>query len=538
MMEKKRQLVNVINFVRNIEGFQQLETMTSQMMICKKLKIPATFLFEYDALSDPILTEIAKRYADYFEFGLWIEITRELVLSAGVSWRGREVDWDTRGRICNTVGYAPEDRKKIVDSAMETFREKFGYYPQSVGAWSVDAVTLRYLETKYHISASCNCKEQWGTDSYTLWGGYYGQAYYPSVYNSLCPAQTEDMQINVPVFRMLGSDPIYQYDAGLDISEGAAAHQPVVTLEPVYTGQTGGGGIPSWIDWFFQENYNGKCLSFGYVQAGQEGFPWKQMETGFIYQMEKIRALSDAGKLEAVTLAEAGKWYKSSYRLSPPSAITVENDWKDENRKSYWYCCKNYRVNLYIDGDSFWIRDFHLYDQLYKERYLDATCESEGYIFDNLPVMDGNIFSRKGVRAGVYPCRKSDGRQAHITACPEWLECENTAVITIATDLFGDIEFRFAEDIISVSAKRNVSDFCLRARLCENYNEIAAAKEFGSDKKVVIRFDAEIKDEKTLAFLYNGYAYGLSFLQGKIYRDENGIGIAAEGGRIEIDRKL
>ena len=39
------------------------------------------------------------------------------------------------------------------------------------------------------------------------------------------PAQTAAQQINVPVFRLLGSDPIAQYDCGM-----GGHHQPVVTL--------------------------------------------------------------------------------------------------------------------------------------------------------------------------------------------------------------------------------------------------------------------------------------------------------------------
>ena len=43
------------------------------------------------------------------------------------------------------------------------------------------------------------------------------------------PAQTEEGQIPVPIFRMLGSDPIYQYDDGL-----GQERQGVISLEPVY----------------------------------------------------------------------------------------------------------------------------------------------------------------------------------------------------------------------------------------------------------------------------------------------------------------
>ena len=73
---------------------------------------------------------------------------------------------------------------------------------------------------------------------------------------------------------MLGSDPIYQYDVRSSESNG----QEVVTLEPVYCGN-GGGGDPDWVRWFFDVMFRAPCLSFGYTQVGQENpFGWPAME--------------------------------------------------------------------------------------------------------------------------------------------------------------------------------------------------------------------------------------------------------------------
>ena len=155
----------------------------------------------------------------------------------------------------------------------EKFKEVFGYYPRVFGSWLFDSYTIRYISDKYGLDAICNCKEQYGTDGYTLWGGYYGQGYYPSRTNCFMPAQTKEEQIPAPLFRMLGSDQVYQYDFGMDRDSGAAGVQGVITLEPVYCGNSGGGGVPKWVDWYLRENFNGECLSFGYTQAGQGNLP-------------------------------------------------------------------------------------------------------------------------------------------------------------------------------------------------------------------------------------------------------------------------
>ena len=162
-----------------------------------------------------------------------------LAEDAGIAWRGRAgYSWDWYANVGFSVGYTPEERRKLVDTYMKKYHNVFGCYPKSFGSWLIDAYTLRYMHEAYGVNASCNCRDQWGTDGYTLWGGYYGNAYYPSKSNVLCPADKAENQIDVPIFRMLGSDPIYQYDIGLASDENGALMplecQGVATLEPYY----------------------------------------------------------------------------------------------------------------------------------------------------------------------------------------------------------------------------------------------------------------------------------------------------------------
>ena len=143
-----------------------------------------------------------------------------------------------------------------------------GDIPRTVGSWFIDEVTLAYMVDHYGIVASCNCKDQVGTDGYTLWGGYWNQAYYPSKLNAYMPAQTRAGQIDVPLFRMLGSDPIYQMPNA----------RGIFSLEPVYPRA---GGSPKWVGWFMNQMTRQPCLAFAYTQAGQENsFGWDAMKKG------------------------------------------------------------------------------------------------------------------------------------------------------------------------------------------------------------------------------------------------------------------
>ncbi|MBS1661424.1 MAG: hypothetical protein JST68_10280, partial [Bacteroidetes bacterium] len=305
-------IVNIVNFIRLLEprdpAFTQdvlYQTVVRQVEIMKKYKLGGTFLLQYDALMDGRYQRLLKELPKgTFEVGAWWEIPQPLVEKAGLRWRGR-YPWDWRANIGFATGYTQDERKKLIDVYMEDFRKIFGRYPRSVASWFIDAYSLEYMYRRYGIVASANCKDQYGTDGYTLWGGYWNQAYYPSRVNSYMPAQHAENQIPVPIFRMLGSDPVRQYDHGL-----GSSIQGVVTLEPVYKF---GGGDSAWVNWFFHSLVSDPSVGFNYTQAGQENsFGWEAMRRGFELQMPLIARLRDAGKVRVETMETSVRWFRKT----------------------------------------------------------------------------------------------------------------------------------------------------------------------------------------------------------------------------------
>ncbi|MBQ5355592.1 MAG: hypothetical protein IIU08_06960 [Clostridia bacterium] len=314
------QIVNIVNFIRDVEPrgpVDLVEPVREQIALMKRRGLRGTFLLQYDALIDPVYTDMLKELDPaQFEFGVWFEIVEPQCKAAGIPWTGR-FPWDWHAHCGFSVGYTKPEREKLADVLFEKFREVFGSYPRVFGSWFFDSHTVRYLSDKYGLDALCNCKEQYGTDGYTLWGGFYGQAYYPSRTNVFMPAQTEEEKIPAPLFRMLGSDPVYQYDFGMSAENGASKVQGVITLEPVYNGR--GGGVPEWVDWFMKENYNGDCLSFGYAQAGQENsFGWPGMKNGIEYQFALFEKLAAEGKITVEPIGETGRRFKETWIPRPP----------------------------------------------------------------------------------------------------------------------------------------------------------------------------------------------------------------------------
>ncbi|MBR4241155.1 MAG: hypothetical protein IKR97_02925 [Eubacterium sp.] len=405
-MEKNRRIINIVNFIRGFDSEPQppletYETVKRQIELIDKYNFKATFLIQYDALQmkhfrDLMLSLDRERY----EIGVWFEVIKPLAEDAGVEWKCSR-EWSG---LCNcgyAMAYPTEVREKMIDLVFEQFKGIFGDYPKVFGAWFYDTYTIRYINDKYSLDALCNCKEQFGTDGYTLWGGYYGQAYYPSRANVFLPAQSEETQMNIPLFKMLGSDQVYQYDCSSNEDLSPKTAQRVITLEPVY--HDIGGGLNEWVDWYLKENFNGECLSFCYAQAGQENsFGWQKMKDGLKYQFALFSELEKQGKIEIEQLGESGRWFKEKYSSTPASTITAHSAYDDENKKTAWYCCKNYRINLYSENGVLRIRDFHIFDDSIKDQFDNAVCKETFAVYETLPVVDGYLFSGGGIRSGAF----------------------------------------------------------------------------------------------------------------------------------------
>ena len=404
-------IVNIVNFIRLLEPRDAsitedvlYQTVVKQVELLKQYHLKGTFLLQYDALMDSRYQKLMRGLPkDEFEIGAWWEIPQPLVEHAGLHWRGK-YSWDWRANIGFSTGYTPAERIKLIDTYMKDFKTTFGYYPASVSSWFIDAYSLNYMYQKYHIVASGNCKDQYGTDGYTLWGGYWNGAYYPSKLNAYMPAQNKAKQIPVPVFRMLGSDPVRQYDNGL-----GNERQGVVTLEPVYPF---GGGDSAWVHWFFQQMIDGEPLAFAYTQAGQENsFTWKAMQHGFEIQMPLIAQLRDEHKIVVQTLGESGKWFSEHYKVTPPTAVTVNKDVEGSNKKTVWYDSRFYRMNFLWEDGGLRIRDIHLFNENFPSLYETKPATENECKFFTLPFVDGYLWSDSSLFAGLCFKATIDGKE-------------------------------------------------------------------------------------------------------------------------------
>lgn len=398
---KAPRIVNYVNFVREedyrIDNAEALlfKATAEEIRLAEEYDIPATFLLEYDALVDTAYQSLFKGHLhENWELGAWWEITRPHAIDAGLEWP-LEHSWDPYSVLDFSIGYERKEREKLVDAYMAKFFEVFGYYPKSVGSWYLDSYTLGYMQDKYGVDACCICKDQIGTDGYTLWGGYWNQAYYPSRTCLYMPAQTENGQIAVPVFRMLGSDPIYQYIAGL-----GGNGQSVVSLEPVYRD---GGGNHEWVEYFFDSMASQPCLAFGYAQTGQENsFTWDSIGPGLEMQMPILDSLRQAGSIRIETLGNSGRWFKDTFKLSPATAVTALSDFEGKGHKAVWYNSRFYRARLFWTEDTFMIQDIHSFNESFVSPFDDHVAQGREFVIKTNAVVDGFSWSHGDDLAGLF----------------------------------------------------------------------------------------------------------------------------------------
>lgn len=495
-------IVNIVNFIRDIEPRDSrvtkdvlFQTVVNQIRLMKEYHLGGTFLLQYDALIDKRYQDLLKTLPkDQFEIGGWWELPQPLIEKAGIKWRGKYA-WDWHSDVGFSVGYTPAEREKIIDVYFADFKQIFGYYPKSIASWVIDAYSLNYMYDKYKIVASANCKDQVGTDGFTLWGGYWNQAYYPSRINAYMPAQHARQQLPVPVFRMLGSDPIRQYADG----------RSVTTLEPVYSHA---GGNEQWVNWFLQSFANDLSLGYNYTQAGQENsFTWDAMKKGLEWQMPIIARLRNEGKVRVETMAQSGEWFKKTYKVTPATTFAVSKDLGESDKKTIWYNSRYYRANLLWDNGELRLADLHLFNEKVPDKYLNEVTTINQSFFYTLPVVDGFQWGKRGKPEGFRFMMNDGSREVPVHGGdPIFTNVDKTTARASWPVGKGSFEIDMKENSLIITAKNQpAGNWFLDLYVAENaktaFREVTGGR---------ARYE------------FDGHLYKLAAKQGTIEKTTNG----------------
>ena len=398
MHNEPMKTVHIMNFARQCEPRDEatdrilFDVTKKQLEMLNELNVPNTFLLQYDALCDERYVKLFRQKAGaQTEIGLWHEIVEPLTAACGMAYesvRGWKWDWHIKPGF--SMGYAPEERDALIDEAMRKFREIFGRYPGVVGSWLIDTQTACRLADRYGVKCLCICRDQINTDAYSLVGGYFNGAYYPSRKNIFTPAQTREHSLGIPVFRLLGPDPIHNYDGTKFVSQEAQQAGAVPwTLEPAWCAGGNQRFEDAMLDYLFGED----VLNFGYAQIGQEN---SFGDNGIVDAIRRqIEKLLRRGDVRFEKMSETAERFAERFANDTPATITAGlKNWDKEDVQSVYYQCKNYVANLFRDGKRVFIRAFYLFDENVPEHYAQEACDTFYALYENLPLVDTAVWAQ------------------------------------------------------------------------------------------------------------------------------------------------
>lgn len=374
--------VMIVNPIRGQDFWEHkfglLDTPKKQYEIISTNNLKATWLVRYDGLKNTEIINFLKSLNNRQEIGLFLEVTPSLTSDSSVNYN-QSPSWHYSKSVL-LIGYSPEDRKKIIDSAFEKYKEIFNKYPTSVGAWWIDAGSLDYMRQKYQINANLDVSDQFSTDGYQVWGQYWSSPFYPSKVNALMPAQSEEQKIGVVTLQWAPRDPFNGYGSG--------------AFESTYSVQSN--------DYMLHDlgiSYFEKLLNiYSELVVGLENdFDFSKFGVEYKNQIDLIIKKQREGKLTVRTMDEFARYYASLNPVISPSVLIFADDPLGSGGKVVWFNTLKYRVGWFYGSSGSVIRDLRELNDSVPEQCLKLACDSLNLGFSANQAIDEINYGTKWV---------------------------------------------------------------------------------------------------------------------------------------------
>src|SRR3989344_5767935 len=322
--------VLIINQVRGEECCSKgtLINLKKQVEAHTSKKVPAYFALRHDVLIDKNYVDYLKtattNYPELIRLGLLIENTPALATNANVKHNINNENW-FEAQNAFIIGYSNKDSIKIVDYLFNIFFEKCGYYPDVTSAWMIDTPTLNYIHDTYGVKIHQITREQYGTDSYTLYGGppHYP---YPASRNWLFIPDYDNSD-PVLIVRQTVTDPLFNYGD----TSNTFTSQPNDYLR----GKKNFDYFTNLID----QVINQPDDQTGFTMLGLENSMDNNYQGEYVAQLEQIGKLESKGAVKFITVDElTDYWYNNKISLYYGKDLSRKN--KDQ---AFWITTPFYR---------------------------------------------------------------------------------------------------------------------------------------------------------------------------------------------------
>ena len=269
--------------------------------------LPATFLLQYDALTDRNLVKKLKS-CQICEFGIFSEVSEKLATDSLTPYILGDGHWSRPDKIFLS-GYSLLRRQRMIDLEEKVFREAFGYFPKTVGAWYLDSFSLNYLVDKYKVSGYVSVADQYDTDAQRDWGKPWGTPFYPKKYNSLAEANSLKNKLNLVEIQWAQRHPTDGFCPGVPCSQNSLQANDYINNNKATD------YFEKILTYYLNPNNPFNQITIG-LEVGQELF---NFESEHLKQLEILKTKN----IEPVTVSQFTDWYKKNYpNLSPKMVIT------------------------------------------------------------------------------------------------------------------------------------------------------------------------------------------------------------------------
>lgn len=373
------QFITIVNPVR-ISKYttDPVASIRSQYGIIKRENLPATWLLTYGAIEHAGVASVVKEMDQQQELGIFMEVTPNFAQAAGVTYNDTG-SWHHATSVFLS-GYTKEERIKMIDVVFAKFKDEFGYYPKSVGAWWIDSFSLDYMKNKYDIIANLGVADQFSTDGYQVWGQPWSIPFYPSKKHAGIPAATVDNKIDVVTTQWAPRDPLNGYKDSLYSTQD----YPLLKLSTDYFNNLLG---------LYAGKHNN---TFGQIVVGLEAdLNAAGYEKEFANQMRSVSERGKSGEFEILTMKEFSEWYRRKFPdISPPHTI-ITRDFLSEPLTTLWYQSPQYRINVLHNHDNgeTSILDLRIYSDEIIEPYYNSPNKSFNLAINIPSILDSVSFA-------------------------------------------------------------------------------------------------------------------------------------------------
>lgn len=359
--------VTLVNPVRGRDKWSDktISPLINQYNLVKEVGFAATWLLQYDALTDPGVASTTKSFSPNQEIGLFLEVSPDLAKEARVIYP-TQVAWANPHALFLS-GYLQSERRKLIDALFLKFKKTFGYLPRSVGAWWIDSYSLNYMKQRYGVIAAVIVADQKTTDNYGVWGQWWGVPYFPSKANILIPASDASHQMEVVIIQWAQRDLSLAYGEGPEYSNHSLQANDYTSLgknTDYFNGLIG--------------NYLDCGNEIGQVtvglETGIEGATYLTEYKNQLFALSKIQGLKD------VKMSDFAEGFLVYYSQNP-EAVRL-NDGNSE-----WVLTSQKRVNQKLG------------DEIY---YNPQVSFSDYFVADKSDFLDRRLVSKPAYAAGRY----------------------------------------------------------------------------------------------------------------------------------------